>query len=423
VTTVHPSLPADDVVADRAFPTLNAVRAIGALMVVVTHVAFNTGQINQGWLGAVTSRLDFGVTLFFVLSGFLLARPWFLDRARGHAPPSTTHYLWKRALRILPLYWVVVVAAFLVDPENADASRAEWLSTLTLTQIYGDGLLASSLTQMWSLCTEVAFYVVLPLLCLLLLARPGRGATGGLDLRAVTGRTAVLVLLGFAWQVAVSLLPGTPAHAAQWLPGLLPWFLVGTWFAAVSAHGVVSGEVHLLDRLGRDLAGCWILAAAVFAIACSPIGGPRVLIVPGAWESLTKLALYTVAGAFFVLPLVFGPERDGTARRLLTGPVLFWLGEISYGIFAIHMLVLTQVFRLSGLEIFTGGFGFVLAATLAVTIPLAAISFRLLERPVLRWKNARFVTHGHVTAAGPYAPGPDPASEQDHDSEHDPGRP
>ena len=70
---------------DRTFPTLNAVRAVGALMVVCTHVAFNTGRITYGWTGAVLSRLDFGVTLFFILSGFPLARPFLLSVAREGA--------------------------------------------------------------------------------------------------------------------------------------------------------------------------------------------------------------------------------------------------------------------------------------------------------------------------------------------------
>lgn len=128
---------------DRAFPTLTSVRAVGAIMVVLTHAAFNTGRINDGWTGAMLARFDFGVTIFFVLSGFLLSRPWFLARALGTPPPSVRHYLWKRGLRILPLYWVVVVAALLFDPANRGSDWRDWLGDLTLTQLYRHGLLSS----------------------------------------------------------------------------------------------------------------------------------------------------------------------------------------------------------------------------------------------------------------------------------------
>ena len=136
--------------------------------------------------------------------------------------------------------------------------------------------------------------------------------------------------------------------------------------------------------------GCWILAAAIFALACSPLAGPRLLLTPDGWQAGTKVVLYAVAGAFFVLPLVFGPEREGWARRQLTGPVPFWLGEISYGIFAIHMLVLNLVFRALDLDVFTGRFITVALLTLGATLVLATISFYLFEKPILRLKNVRF---------------------------------
>jgi peptidoglycan/LPS O-acetylase OafA/YrhL len=370
---------------DRTFPTLNAVRAIGAIMVVATHAAFNTGEINNGWWGAVLSRFDFGVTLFFVLSGFLLSRPFLLARARGLTAPSVRHYLWKRALRILPLYWVVVVAAMLLDPKNNDASLADWISQLTLTQIYRPELLASSLTQMWSLCTEAAFYLFLPLLVALVMHDNG----AELSLPRIARRSLVLAALGVAWQAAVATVPLDQGHYAQWLPGMMPWFLVGLWFAAVSASLTVAPRRHLLDRWGRDLTGCWVVGLAVFAVACTPIAGPRLLLVPTPWEAALKVVLYAIAGAFLVLPLVFGPEREGRSRRALSGPVPFWLGEVSYGIFAIHMLVLNLVFAWLDIEIFTGHFALVLSLTLAITIALAALSFHWFERPVLRLKNIR----------------------------------
>lgn len=374
---------------DRTFPTLNALRAIGAIMVVCTHAAFNTGEIMRGWTGAALARLDFGVTLFFILSGFLLSRPFLLAKARELPGPSVRHYLWKRALRILPLYWVVVLVALVFDKENRILSTAQWIQHLTLTQIYSKGLPASSLTQMWSLCTEVLFYLVLPLLVPLLTWR--RGHTG-LDVRTVMVRSGVLSVLGVAWQATVATIPGQDGHYAQWLPGYLPWFLVGVVFAAVSADLTVRGGDHLFERLGHDLSGCWIVAVAVFAIACSPIAGPRLLLVPGAWEAGSKAVLYTISGAFFVLPLVFGPEREGRARTWLSGPIPFWLGEISYGIFAIHMFVLNKMFTATDTAIFTGRFPLILLLTLTATIVLSGLSFHFFEKPILRFKNVRWVT-------------------------------
>ena len=381
---------------DRSFPTLNAVRAAGAIMVVLTHAAFNTGQIHEGWTGAVLSRLDFGVTLFFVLSGFLLSRPYFLTRELGRDWPSTRHFYWKRALRILPIYWVVVVVALLFDPANDDATWQVWLSQLTLTQIYRHGLLASSLTQMWSLCSEVAFYLLLPVLCHLLV----RGATrdGRPHLPAIYRRAVVLGVLGVGWQAVVAQVPGHDNHYAQWLPGYLPWFLVGMCYAALSASLATRPREHPIERLARDLPGCWILATAVFAIACTPVAGPRLLLTPTGWEAALKVVLYTIAGAFYLLPLMFGPEREGRTRARLSGPIPLWLGDISYGVFAMHMFFLNLMFRVLDIEIFTGHFITVALGTLLVTVPVATISYYWFERPVMRAKNIRFFSRMDASA-------------------------
>lgn len=373
--------------AARGFPTLNGVRAVAALMVVGTHTAFNTGRILDGWTGAVLARFDFGVTLFFVLSGFLLSRPFLLASAESRPHPSWRHYLWKRALRVLPLYWAVVVAAMLLDPLNQDGSRADWISQLTLTQIYRGDFLGSSLTQMWSLCAEVAFYLLLPALCgLLTLGRPG------LHLRSVLTRCLLIGALGLAWQASVAPIPGYRGHYAQWLPGYLPWFLSGVLMAAVSASLQARPRPHLLDRVATDLGGCWVAATAFFAIACSPIAGSRTLGTPGPWEGGLKAALYLAAGTLLVLPLVFGAEREGRVRTWLASNTMVWLGDISFGIFCVHVLVLNLAFPALGIEVFTGRFLTMLVVTLGVSITVAAISYRWFERPILRAKNLAVVS-------------------------------
>ena len=64
-------------------PALTGMRAVAALLVVGTHAAFATGKLTHGYLGAIYARLEIGVAIFFVLSGFLLFRPWVLAAASG----------------------------------------------------------------------------------------------------------------------------------------------------------------------------------------------------------------------------------------------------------------------------------------------------------------------------------------------------
>ena len=157
------------------FPVLDSLRAVGALAVLTTHVAFQSGAyVRNGTWGNLLSRLDVGVAIFFVLSAFLLGRPHFARRVAGIAPPATGRYFWKRALRVYPVYAVTVVLALTLIPENQAAGAAEWARSLTLTDIYLTGALPQGLTQMWSLAVEVSFYAALPQLKLLALGRPHR---------------------------------------------------------------------------------------------------------------------------------------------------------------------------------------------------------------------------------------------------------
>ena len=92
-------------VGERAFPALDGVRILAATAVVVNHVASKTGtSYVDGLAASLLGHLDIGVAVFFVLSGFLLFRPFPQAAARGRAAPGTGAYLWRRALRILPAY-------------------------------------------------------------------------------------------------------------------------------------------------------------------------------------------------------------------------------------------------------------------------------------------------------------------------------
>ena len=89
------------------FPALDVLRLVGALAVLTTHVAFQTGEyFPNGVVGTLLARMDIGVAIFFVLSGFLLSRPWWASAASGTPAPMVGRYALKRLLRIWPVYLV-----------------------------------------------------------------------------------------------------------------------------------------------------------------------------------------------------------------------------------------------------------------------------------------------------------------------------
>src|SRR5262252_10841597 len=118
-------------------PALDALRAVGVAFVVAVHVGVMTGYtFNGSILGRVMSRLDSGVAIFFALSGFLLFRPFAAAAAAGSRQPRFGHYLWRRAVRILPALWLMVVVVLSTLPENAHLSWKIWVRYLTLTQTF-----------------------------------------------------------------------------------------------------------------------------------------------------------------------------------------------------------------------------------------------------------------------------------------------
>ncbi|MGV9415409.1 acyltransferase family protein [Nocardia sp. NPDC003693] len=357
-------------------PALEGMRALAALGVVLTHVAFQTGATAQPYIGRVWERFDMAVAIFFALSGFLLWRPHAAAaRGLGEAP-AAGRYLLHRAARILPAYWVAVCAALILLPSAAHtAGLRVWLANLTFLQIYVPYTLTDGLTQMWSLAVEVAFYAVLPLLAFALVWL--RGNRAHLRVPVVLG----IAILFLGW----NLLPvPTPEaiNADNWLPGYLPWFGAGMLLAELA-----DAEAPRWRRFAGDLRLMWPLALIAFLLATTPLAGPAGLTHGQPWQYAVKMALGAIIGFALLAPLVLRPERR---HRWLTGGLAAMLGRWSYGIFIWHLAVLAIVFPVFGIIPFRGSFALVYLMTIAFTLPLAAASYALIEDPVRRWTRRRF---------------------------------
>src|SRR4051812_27263363 len=240
---------------ERAYPTLDGLRLLAATAVVITHTGFATGHYTSDAFGGLLARLEIGVPVFFVLSGFLLTRPYVLAGVHGIAGPRTRAYLWRRALRILPAYWLVVGAALLLLPGNDGASPVTWLRHLTLTQMYTPGWFADGLNPTWSLCTEAAFYLLLPVLgaglVRLVRARPERP-------RGALVAIGAAVLVGPVWTWCTAAAGVTALPYRLWLPEYAGWFATGMALALVTVVDPTWRPARAARDLAAGLPTCWV---------------------------------------------------------------------------------------------------------------------------------------------------------------------
>ncbi|MGV0745513.1 acyltransferase family protein [Mycolicibacterium sp. XJ870] len=371
VSTVPAQGGLESVSAPERVAALTGIRAVAALLVVLTHAAYTTGKYPQGYLGLVYSRAEIGVPIFFVLSGFLLFRPWVKAAAQADAPwPSVRRYAWHRVRRIMPAYAVTVLIAYLVyhfrmAGPNPGHTWEGLFRNLTLTQIYTDNYLFSylhqGLTQMWSLAVEAAFYVVLPLLAYLLLVVLCRRRWQPWLLLA---GLAVTAAVSPVWLAIVHDSTGLPDGARLWLPTYLAWFVAGMALTVLQQMKV----------RGYALV-CLPLALVSYLIASTPIAGEPTTSPAELSEALAKTAFYTLIAGLLVAPAAL-EDRGWYTRFLASRPMVF-LGEISYEIFLIHLLIMELVMvEVMRTPVYTGSIVNLFVLTMVFTLPAAWLLHR-----------------------------------------------
>lgn len=381
------TVPTTDVPTGRDLPVLDSLRAVGAVAVMTTHCAFNAGAYtSDGWFGVFLARMDFGVAIFFVLSGFLLSRAWLASAASGGPRPALGRYYLKRAARVLPAFWVVALVALLLVPGNDDRSAAGWVRALTLTDIYTDSALAHGLTQTWSLATELSFYALLPAMMWLLLGPRSRSPRPA---RIAIGLAAGLTL-AVAWLATSHRMPFATSHANEWLPAYLGWFGAGIALAGLDA-GPSTPAVRRVRAaavsLARQPGVCWALALGVLLIASTPLAGPTALVPSSEAEAVTKNLLYLVAATLIVVTGVW--TTPGRYRSALSHPAARRLGRISYSFFLVHVAVLALVMGVTGFELFQGRMLEIWLLTFALSWAASEVLYRWVEEPVQRLVRSR----------------------------------
>jgi peptidoglycan/LPS O-acetylase OafA/YrhL len=372
----------------KRFPLLDSLRAIAATMILLGHVAAPSGARENADLAPYLDHLPVGVAVFFVISAFLLYRPFLRARIDGRRRLSVAAYGWRRVLRIVPAYWVALaVSAIVLGTAGVFGVRGIF-TYFGFAQAYWNDTVLGGIAVAWSLCIEVAFYLFLPLYALLMARLPGRtrGQRIGTELIVL----AAVALVSFLYKILVAS-TGLHDHNAfvLALPSYLDWFAAGMALAVVSVwlegRDVAPAALRLVDRWPSL---CWLAAAALYWVVSTRISATGTFPRPDEVGYIAEHMLYLLVAVALFLPAVFGDPARGAVRRLLANPVLLYLGAISYGIFLWHIPVIEQLKRWDLGSVDLGPSYLMWAVvTLALTTAIATVSWFAIERPALSLKR------------------------------------
>jgi peptidoglycan/LPS O-acetylase OafA/YrhL len=382
------------------FPCFDGLRAIAVMSAILEHVGFVSGSEfgKRGeWYAPLVARLEVGPAIFFMISGFLLYRT-FCAAAFAHASPTRPRMFFRRrALRILPAYWIALTGTLLFHHATTMASGLDGgfrgftgiqlVSLYSLTQIYSQHWFYGGMSQSWTLAVEISFYLMLPAYALLM-RKLGAARDPDARLRVELCGAAALYLLSVGWRTLVFYGGVLPAISQHWLPGYLDIFGLGMALAAVHAWSVqTGGHLALFEWFGRHADVCLAVAVACYLIVALGLNLPREIIEVTGGRAYARNFLHGIVAVFVLLPAVFGPQDTSLFRRFLRWRPVAYLGVVSYGVYLWHNNFLEQARIWAGFPVFNGNFVMLLTITVAWSLVFATASYFLIEQPILRLKD------------------------------------
>lgn len=339
--------------------TLDQFRGIAILLVLLLHSITSIIKIPRPDTYNPISNLIYagstGVTLFFILSGILVTRPFF-QGLKNNTTPSLSNYATQRALRILPVYWTAVFIAVIYS------GTYHQLIPALFFQLENVNLGTWGLVW-WSLVVEVKFYIVLPLLFLILRIRHG-----GKILAGIAACWAAIFIL-----VAVN--PDFGAFITnKSLITKMPAFLVGIaisyWY---ENHRKTTTKTAYLSALGIGA----IIALSVWLKPMAMMTAGYRMIHP--LEIVVESLLWGIAIVCFL-----AQEKSGARSAIFSAcsaPLKF-LAKISYSLYLFHMPAIIFCLALTDVSATQK-----LMTALLLSIVLSTISHMIIEKPFLKLKE------------------------------------
>lgn len=397
------------------FAALDGFRAVAALGVVVYHVAGYSGLASGDSVSArfFNNLGNFGVAVFFLLSGFLLYRPFVITWFRGDLPPRTFVYYRHRFLRILPAYWVALSAFIALGLVSAKDPKPDYFITLyTLTQDYRNAFGFAGLSVAWTLGIEVAFYLALPVIAALIrfLGRTARTPRMKLEAQLVGLATMSAIALIYRFVLAGPWTQEKVGHdytvVHLWLFNYLDWFALGMLLAVCVSWTDMGRKLPSLVQQFADKGWLsWLFALACYTVLMMSRDVHAVVGLANEKETtgdmFVRFFFNGMAALFFLLPGILGHRPKSLGMRVLSSLPLAFLGTISFGIYLWHKVWLDKFKIGHDTPATRYTFLVILALVLGATIVTASLSYYLVERPLMKYRDPRHLrSRPKTTASG-----------------------
>ena len=360
---------------------LEGYRGLAALGIVVYHAyqftrASEEGPAAYAYEGTlayhVLRNLDGLVSLFLILSAFLLFAPIARRILAGEPAGSAKAFAIRRAVRILPLYWGAILVVWASRNPVLPGDWRDLLEHLTFTQVFDNKRIFYTIGPAWSLSVEVFFYLFLAVLYL---------GYSRLDVAAMSVRQRWSLVLA---PVAI-LGAGSFAYLGWALATGVPADQYNVWFSPMAkgfmfAAGMVLGVVFV-SRDGRELPRPGLLALRGAAIGLIVAG---VAVRTEAATGTTLFHVLSTAGLSLLLASSVFADTGARWRRTLARPELLWAGLISYSVYLWHEPVLLFLDGHGKLSHDQSAFPFVAGILLVLSLLVGWISYWVVEYPATR---------------------------------------
>jgi peptidoglycan/LPS O-acetylase OafA/YrhL len=344
--------------AMRRIPELDALRGLAAVAIVFYHLWFTS----YGFMGTA-------VDLFFVMSGYLITTIILKQREQ---PGFLATFYARRSLRIWPIYYLSILAYVVLSPVLPKSYHAEGLPyfltyTQNLWQYWGaaNPPFAEAFNHTWSLAVEEQYYLFWPL-CLVFLGK-----------RSVVPLAVGLMALAVGARMA----------------GFSIWLLL-TRLDGLALGGVLAAMLNSDDsaRLPAETIKRSLIAAGLVSVAWLAKGNVLMAALATTWPALGKplvaLSLRMFATNLMYFSMIGLVVVNSGHRRLswLRDSRLAWLGQMSYGIYLYHHMLFEIVQGYADRYGVTNRVA-IDAVKLTSTFALSALSWHLIEQPVLSLKD------------------------------------